>query len=188
MKKTDIRSKYKLMRASLSLNDRVGCIEEIDKKFKTLFLKDIKLVHHYLAVSEQFEISIDGAIRHLRSIFPGITQAVPVMKKDDMIAVKYEDRMQVRINEWGIREPIEEFIISEIEVDCILTPLLAFDKHGNRVGYGKGCYDRFLAKCRSDAIKIGFSFFPPLERIEDTDNFDIPLNYCITPEHIYEFG
>jgi 5-formyltetrahydrofolate cyclo-ligase len=56
------------------------------------------------------------------------------------------------------------------------------------VGYGKGCYDRFLALCRPDIIKIGFSYFEPINEISDTDKFDIPLNYCITPERIYEFG
>jgi 5-formyltetrahydrofolate cyclo-ligase len=69
-----------------------------------------------------------------------------------------------------------------------LVPLLAYDLKGNRVGYGKGYYDRFLAECRPDALKIGFSYFEPEEQINDTEDFDIPLNYCVTPHRCYEFG
>jgi len=78
--------------------------------------------------------------------------------------------------------------VSESEIDLIFVPLLAFDETGNRVGYGKGFYDKFLTKCRPDAIKVGLSYFEAIDRISDSEQFDIPLNYCITPQRIYEFG
>jgi 5-formyltetrahydrofolate cyclo-ligase len=65
--------------------------------------------------------------------------------------------------------------------------MLICDTKGYRVGYGKGFYDRYLAHCRKDVVKIGFSYFDPVEKITDTDQFDVPLTYCITPQHIYEF-
>jgi 5-formyltetrahydrofolate cyclo-ligase len=73
------------------------------------------------------------------------------------------------------------------QIDAILIPLVAFDKEGNRVGYGKGFYDRFLAACRPEALKIGISFFPPVDKIEDLHFFDKKLDLCITPDLVYAF-
>ena len=84
-------------------------------------------------------------------------------------------------------EPAGGKPVSEDQIDVVIVPLLVFDEKGNRVGYGKGFYDRFLSRCREDVIKIGLSFFDAEKRIDDTDEFDIPLTYCITPGKIYEF-
>jgi 5-formyltetrahydrofolate cyclo-ligase len=65
--------------------------------------------------------------------------------------------------------------------------MLAFDKQGYRVGYGKGFYDRYLKRCQPDVMKVGFSFFPPVDQIEDINANDVPLSYCITPHQIYAF-
>ncbi|HEX8461529.1 MAG TPA: 5-formyltetrahydrofolate cyclo-ligase, partial [Segetibacter sp.] len=73
------------------------------------------------------------------------------------------------------------------EIDLVFVPLLAYDKRGYRVGYGKGFYDRYLSLCKPEVLKVGFSYFGPEESIDDTHQFDVPLNYCITPDNIYEF-
>ena len=97
------------------------------------------------------------------------------------------DEMTFEINKYGIPEPIDGTQIAENEIDIAFIPLLAFDLQGNRVGYGMGYYDRFLSKCRQDLIKIGLSFFPPAESIDDVDFFDKKLDFCITPECVYAF-
>ena len=74
------------------------------------------------------------------------------------------------------------------EIDLVLVPLLAFDQEGYRVGYGKGYYDKFLSQCREDVIKIGLSFFEPVDAISDINQFDMSLNYCVTPQQVYDFS
>ena len=69
----------------------------------------------------------------------------------------------------------------------MFIPLLAFDNKGNRVGYGKGYYDNFLSKCTPDVIKIGLSFFEASDEITDVFESDIALDYCVTPNTIYQF-
>ena len=69
--------------------------------------------------------------------------------------------------------------------DLVIVPLLAFDKKGYRVGYGKGFYDRFLQN--SKTLKIGLSFFAPTEEIIDVHLNDVRLDKCITPAGIIEF-
>jgi len=64
---------------------------------------------------------------------------------------------------------------------------LTVDEKGYRVGYGKGFYDRFLQHCRPDCLKVGLSYFPPVAEISDKDEFDVPLDLCITPATTYVF-
>ena len=72
-------------------------------------------------------------------------------------------------------------------IDVVFVPLLAYDKQGNRVGYGKGFYDKFLSECKSNVVKIGLSFFDPEEFIEDVFENDVKLNICITSLEVYNF-
>ena len=77
--------------------------------------------------------------------------------------------------------------IEATDIDLVITPLLAFDKKGYRVGFGKGFYDKLLAQCKHDVIKVGLSFFEAEEKIDDIKQNDIPLDYCITSDTIYSF-
>jgi 5-formyltetrahydrofolate cyclo-ligase len=104
-----------------------------------------------------------------------------------MLPVLVNDETEFEKNELGFIQPMAGIDASPVDIDLIIVPLLAFDKKGYRVGYGKGYYDRFLTKCRPDAIKIGFSYFAPVDAIADANQFDIPLNYCITHDTIYTF-
>ena len=99
----------------------------------------------------------------------------------------FDETAELINNSYGIDEPADGNKIMENEIDLVLVPLLAFDKNGFRVGYGKGFYDKFFYQSRKDSIKIGLSFFEPVDEIEDINQFDIPLNYCVTPEELFIF-
>ncbi|MEY4986748.1 MAG: hypothetical protein RL567_527 [Bacteroidota bacterium] len=90
---------------------------------------------------------------------------------------------------WGIQEPnpLTHAITLATDIDLIVIPLLAFDSKGNRVGYGKGFYDRFLMDCRPEALKIGICLDEAVQRIDDVEAHDIPLDLCITPTGIHLF-
>lgn len=90
------------------------------------------------------------------------------------------------LDEWGIPVPQESLRVSPTKVQVVLVPLLAYDVEGNRLGFGKGHYDTFLGSLPPTVIKIGLSFFPP-EGSLPTEAHDIPLNYCITPDHCWVF-
>jgi 5-formyltetrahydrofolate cyclo-ligase len=72
-------------------------------------------------------------------------------------------------------------------MDVVFVPLLAFDENGQRVGYGKGFYDRFLNECKEDVITVGLSFFEAENELIEANATDVPLRYCVTPERVYEF-
>src|SRR5690554_3395182 len=95
-------------------------------------------------------------------------------------------KTDIKDSNYGILEPVASIVIEPTMVDVVFVPLLAFDISGHRVGYGKGFYDRFLARCRMDAIFVGLSFFEAESKIDSTSD-DIPLDFCVTPEKIYCF-
>jgi 5-formyltetrahydrofolate cyclo-ligase len=78
-------------------------------------------------------------------------------------------------------------ITDAIVIDMVFVPLLIFDKQGCRVGYGRGFYDKYLQQCRPECLKVGFCYFEPIDVIEGTREFDVPLNLCITPNNAYVF-
>jgi 5-formyltetrahydrofolate cyclo-ligase len=127
--------------------------------------------------------------RYLSHLLPGLVVCYPVTDPatNEMKAIIVDEETTLEENNYGITEPVDGEETNSLNIDLMLIPLFAFDKKGFRVGYGKGYYDRFLKKCRRDVIAVGLSYFEAVERISDTNQFDVPLNYCITPEKIYEF-
>jgi 5-formyltetrahydrofolate cyclo-ligase len=73
-------------------------------------------------------------------------------------------------------------MIDAATIDLVIVPLVCVDKSGHRVGYGKGFYDRFLKQVRTDCVKVGLSYFEPVERIDDVHEGDVRLDFVITPK------
>ena len=73
-----------------------------------------------------------------------------------MRACAFGERSTVR--RWGIREPKPE--AAEVAPDILLVPLLAFDRSGNRIGYGAGYYDMTIAKLRAlkPVVAVGIAY------------------------------
>lgn len=90
------------------------------------------------------------------------------------------------LDEWGIPVPQESILVSPNKIEVVFVPLLAYDLSGNRVGFGKGFYDSYLAKLNPKVLKVGLSFYGPEERIEP-ETHDVRLDYCITPERVFTF-
>ncbi|MCE3283032.1 MAG: 5-formyltetrahydrofolate cyclo-ligase, partial [Chitinophagaceae bacterium] len=125
---------------------------------------------------------------YLAHMVPGLRVTYPVtdLKALTMKALSVNDYTEFYLNEFGIEEPADGWEIDPKEIDLVFLPMLICDKRGYRVGFGKGFYDRFLALCREDVVKVGFSYFEPVEQVDDTHQFDIPLNFCITPDKVIE--
>ena len=113
---------------------------------------------------------------------------IPKMRGEyDLDHILLTDNTIIENNIWQIPEPKEGIIFDPKQLDVIFIPLLIFDLKGYRVGYGKGFYDRFIRECKSEVLKIGLSFFDPVETIEDVYEGDFQMNYCVCPTKIYNF-
>jgi len=187
MKKSELRVKYKSLRNLLSLKD----IDEKSLIISNQLLKlDIwnKLFYHiFLSIEEHKEINTD----YILNILAGKDKNIIISKSDfkttSLINYLLMDNTIIKKNHWNIPEPVDGIEINDKKIDVVFVPLLAFDKQGNRVGYGKGFYDNFLANCKPETIKIGLSLFQAEDKITDTYKGDIKLDYCVTPERVYEF-
>lgn len=73
------------------------------------------------------------------------------------------------------------------DLDIILVPLIAIDIQGNRVGYGKGYYDRYLARLGKNTTIIGLSLDLPVEVLEDINEFDFKIPQAVSPHGIHFF-
>jgi 5-formyltetrahydrofolate cyclo-ligase len=149
----------------------------------------ISVLFSFQPLVERNEIDPSTMTRFLQFQNPGLMVAYPKINVTDnfMQAIACYDETEFRDNHLGIAEPVSDEEIDPQEIDMVLVPLLAFDEKGSRVGYGKGYYDAFLKQCRDDCIKVGLSYFEALPLIEDASDFDVPLNYCITPQKVYVF-
>ena len=116
----------------------------------------------------------------------GKTVVVPKMQGKKLLICHYTPTTELATNHWGIKEPKNAKIIENQEIDIVLVPMLICDKNGNRIGYGGGFYDRFLAQLPNSTKFIGINFFEPTVHIP-IHEFDVPLHGLITHEGIFEF-
>ena len=189
MIKNTVRKEFLQRRMSLLEDELQQQTALITSNFRKLELPPVNylLSYHPLISRKEFDVSVCEEILKEQNLILRIGWPKIHVDLLDMEAVLVEkDGFYIK-NKFNILEPIGAAVIPPQDFDIIFAPLVAFDERGYRVGYGKGYYDRYLAQCRPDAIKIGFSFFEAVEYIEDIDEFDVPLNFCITPHRIYEF-
>lgn len=154
--------------------------------FDSIDLSAIKVLHTYLPVISKKEPDTWQIINRIKSINPAIRISIPKISGDLVKNYFLEGADQLEINKFGISEPAFGEETNDEAIDIVLVPLLAADIKGNRIGYGKGYYDRFLSACRKDCVKIGLSLFDPIDHIP-AEAHDIPLDKLITPQGIISF-
>jgi 5-formyltetrahydrofolate cyclo-ligase len=152
--------------------------------FKSVDVNSINVLHTFLPIEKQKEVNTWLIIEKVKSSFPNVKISVPRINNQLSIIENfyYENKEQLEKNTWGILEPKQGIPTPLDKIDTVLVPLLGFDKKGNRVGYGRGFYDKFLAT--TTAQKIGLSFFEPVKSIEGMSLQDIPLDLVIYPEGV----
>ena len=87
---------------------------------------------------------------------------------------------------YGPREPSRRIPLEPAEVDLIITPGLAFDRRGFRLGYGGGHYDRFLTRVRPDSIRIGLAFSVQLVDRVPEEPSDQKVHFVVTDAEIVD--
>jgi len=186
MNKQSLRNKYKVLRDHLSQENIEDLSLEIANKSLELPIWDFTYYHIFLPITEKKEINTE----YLLHILQGRDKSVVVPKANfnngELTHFLLQENTPLIVSSQNIPEPASGIELSASQMEVVFIPLLAFDEKGNRIGYGKGFYDRFLSKCNPETIFIGLSFFPA-ETAIDSETVDIPLHYCITPDKIYTF-
>ncbi len=190
MTKADFRSEFLKRRLALSEKERSRFDDLILIHFQQWqWHEGIENVLSYWPLQEKAEPSTFLLTDFMEFRIPWLNLAFPVIHAGQplMDALLVNEQTNYRKNKYGIAEPTEGQVMDPAAVDLVLVPLLAVDKQGYRLGYGKGYYDRYLASLRPDCYKLGISYFEPVEALPGLDQYDLPLNGCITPDKFYEF-
>lgn len=187
MTKTELRAQYKVLRKTLSEESIEEMSLAIANSLLALDIWDKTYFHIFLPIEEQKEVNTEFLL-HLLS---GKDKEIVISKADfatrKMTHSLLTDNTKIKKNEYNIPEPMDGIEVPSSKIQVVFVPLLAFDTKGNRVGYGKGFYDQFLAECTPETIKIGLSFFEAETFIADVFEKDIRLDFCMTPKNCYRF-
>ncbi|MFZ4525069.1 MAG: 5-formyltetrahydrofolate cyclo-ligase [Chlorobium sp.] len=140
-------------------------------------------LHLYLSIPVLAEVSTASIIDELSAQDKKLS--VPVIRNGDLVSAAYKKGDSLWKAQFGQFEPEALSFVDESHLDVVLLPLLAFDKKGYRLGYGKGFYDRFLKRLSEKGVnpcRIGLSFFQ--QRVDElpTDLWDEPLD-AVVHEH-----
>ncbi len=175
----------------------------MDKKELRAHIKSLKKQHSKESLSEQSKLILDKLEKHrlfieaetvmLYSSLPDEVQThdflqkwrnekkiiLPTVVGDDIIPVELSKETDFAVGDFNILEPQNEPY--EGCYDLIVVPGVAFDRNGNRIGRGKGYYDRFLCK-HLDVKRIGICFDFQLVAEVPTEDNDIKMNEIISLE------
>lgn len=187
MQKKELRKKYKELRKNIDSEKLEELSLMIANKCLQLPIWNFENYHLFLSITEHKEVDTEFLLQILSGKDKNVILSRSDFETRQMNHVLLTDNLKIIKNQWNIPEPVNGIPIADELIDVVFIPLLAYDKNGNRVGYGKGFYDLFLSKCKKNVIKVGLSLFEPEEKIEDVFENDIALNYCVTPNKIYEF-
>jgi 5-formyltetrahydrofolate cyclo-ligase len=180
--KTALRKQYKQIRNQLTIAQVQNNSKKIASQlFKTAFWQNSTIVMLY--VSFQNEVMTD--MIYTRGWQEGKTMLMPICSAQDgiMTMSKVEAFTQLVQNRYGIRELPEALhqIVAPETIDLCLIPGIAFDKYGNRLGFGSGYYDRYLAKVSPQVPRIALAHSCQLyDGILPTDQYDLPMHYMLT--------
>lgn len=155
--------------------------------FAAIDLNFVQVLHTFLPIEKTKEVDTWLIIDRVRREFPHVRISVPKINNQNATLDNFyfEGLHQLENNTWGIPEPKQGVPTPVEKIDAVLVPLLASDKKGNRVGYGRGFYDKFLATLRPDTKKIGLSFFEPVDHLSNMLPTDIRLSHLITPTDVF---
>ena len=187
MNKKQVRTKYKQLRKELSAEEIESQSLEIANQLLKMSIWDYSFYHVFLSIAEKKEVDTQMLLHILQGKDKNIVVSKSHFESSRLSHFLLTDSTRIKKNAWNIPEPIDGIEISPEKIEVVFIPLLAFDLEGNRLGYGKGFYDRFLSECTKQVLKIGLSFFPPEEKLPEVSALDVPLDFCVTPSEIYSF-
>ncbi len=187
MTKAELRQAYLAKQKAMSDEERDSGSKLIASQFFSGFKLDyVRFLHAFVPIEKFNEVNTRLIFAKLWREFPFIQTVVPRVDFDTnrIRNLKFTHETELVRNVWDIDEPAHDEIVETELIDMVLVPGLCFDRDGHRVGYGKGFYDRFLKTCRPDCLKVGLSYFEPVDKIDDSHDGDVSVDFLLTPERV----
>lgn len=152
---------------------------------KVIHLKEFEkanVIHIYASMNARNEVRTFSIMDY--ALKDGKRVIVPVMKGEGILKhCEIDSTRTLKKNSWGVPEPEEQSLLDDLNPDIIFVPMVAGDLQKNRLGYGKGYYDRFLAS--TDSLKVGLLYENQLSTEPLAhDSFDVALDILITEDRV----
>ncbi len=147
--------------------------------------RKIRTIHLFLPIDKNKEINTWPLLASLSKVGIRLVLSRTDFKTREMTHVWYSPELKFETDSYGIPSPLNGAPANFSEVELVFLPLLASDKNGNRIGYGKGYYDQLLKDSRNDLLKVGLSITPPFDSFPFHEAHDIRLDYLITHHETY---
>ena len=186
-----IRNQKKIERKKMSLYEKQKADFELGQSLAELLgwleLPEGAKVFAYAPLAKMNEADLLGTLDMMRE--NGCRIYFPRIVGDEIEAVLVSDFEQLVVTDSvaGLVEPVKALGAlddSELSFDLMLIPGVAFDQKGNRIGYGKGYFDKFLAKCEGLKVGIGFDL-QVVPKIDPVDSWDVKMDLVLTEKGIY---
>ena len=171
MNKEILRNKYIKIRENILEEDKLKYDEEIFNRFINLKeYKNCKLVLTYVSLENEVDTLklIEYSLKNKKKV------AVPKCEKNIIKFYYIKSINELKKGCFGILEPKSNNEVYNFEESICIVPGICFDKEGNRIGYGRGYYDRFLKNYKG--IKIGFTYNECICDKIDTNKYDIKVD------------
>ncbi|TKG94819.1 5-formyltetrahydrofolate cyclo-ligase [Puteibacter caeruleilacunae] len=179
IEKRELRKQMNGFKKAISAEDKIAAGESVFEQLIGLDeFKDASVVMVYWAMHDELptQVFIEQWYRQKSIILPSIDG-------DDLILKTYNGKTCLVAGEkYGIPEPFDTPTVNPEEIDLILVPGVAFDENCNRMGRGRGFYDRLLSAV--SCPKVGICFDGQIEKQIPVESHDIPMDYVISDRRI----
>ncbi len=177
--KSLLRKEIMEKRQSLSLEEWKAKSDQIKKHIlDSEEFKSARYIHCFISMNERFEVDTHDLIQQMLGKGKDVIVPITNFSNKTLSHVKINSLKDLEPNKWGVLEPKNKKSVNTESIDLVFVPLLAADTSGNRLGYGKGFYDRFLSKMK--ALSFGLLFDEFILKNIPTDTFDKKLNGLIS--------
>jgi 5-formyltetrahydrofolate cyclo-ligase len=181
--KEAIRKQMLETRNNLTEAEVDRCSNDIFANLKqNSFFMNSKHIMIYLSFKQ--EVKTDPIISYCLNEGKKVYIPICIPETHELCISRITALEELKSGHFGIREPMPEYIrLSDSSlIDVVLIPGIAFDRNGNRVGFGAGYYDRFLKRLSPEATKAALAFSFQVVDVVPSDEYDIPVDYIVTEQ------
>ncbi|MEL7834421.1 5-formyltetrahydrofolate cyclo-ligase [Fodinibius sp. Rm-B-1B1-1] len=181
--KEELRQQLLAQREAISEPEFYGASATIIEKLKEQKeYQQAQTIHCYVSINKRREVETKALIWEM--IQKGREVVVPVTNMDDgtLTHIRLQSFDDLEENKWGVLEPATGVEVSPQELELVIVPMVGADRNCNRIGYGKGFYDRFLEELNCPTV--GLIFDRNVVESIPTESFDVPLEKIITEKRI----
>jgi len=183
--KDALRERMRRARAAIPQAERAARAGRVEARLLALpELRDARTALLFYS----FGTEVPTAVLARRLLERGFRVLLPYLAGDAMEAAEVRPGSRLEATDYGPKEPVERIAVDPERIDAVITPGLAFDRRGARLGYGGGYYDRYLARLEAHAARIGICFAEQVVDAVPDEALDQPVDLIVTDGEVIRVG